>query len=297
MKLLRLRSLKLVLLIPVILAVLFSMVAHPFAQTELRLPSRSGHVNDFARVVEEKTKQRLESILEEVKQKSGIEFDLATVETTGGQDIFSFSRQLGRDWKVGAGDSIKKGLVLVVATNEKTMFVQFSKSVQRELPEGILGEMSRRMRALIGAGQFGEGISDGVQYFVSKLSNKFGFSLEEIDKTLAVPAVENPAQVDSPAAKSTDEAGPVVTTPIKTSKRRDEITTSSRTLVSKRATTPADDEAEAEEVELTLTLPADQRVAKLKEFLDTRPNSKARSRALELLVSAHAALGDQRLKS
>ena len=83
MNLLPLCSLKLVLLIIVIVAVLFSMVAHPFAQTELRLPSRSGHVNDFAGVVEEKTKQRLESLLENVKQRSGIEFDLATVETTG----------------------------------------------------------------------------------------------------------------------------------------------------------------------------------------------------------------------
>ena len=295
MKLLRLRSLKLVLLITVIVAVLFSMVAHPFAQTELRLPSRSGHVNDFAGVVEEKTKQRLESILENVKQRSGIEFDLATVETTGRQDIFSFSRQLARDWNVGAGNSIKKSLLLVVSTNEKTMFIQFSKSVQRELPEGILGEMSQRMRALVGVGQFGEGISDGVQYFVSKLSQKIGFSLEEIDKTLTVPAIENPARVDSPAAKSTDEAGPVVTTPTRISKRRDEI--AAPTIAAKRATTPADDEAEAEEVELTLTLPADQRVDKLKEFLDTRPNSKARSRALDVLVSAHAALGDQRLKS
>jgi tetratricopeptide (TPR) repeat protein len=291
------RSLKFVSLITVIFAVPFLMVANPFAQTKLRLPSRTGHVNDFAGVVEESTKQRLESVLANVKQRSGIEFALATVETTGAQDIFDFSRQLAHDWNVGAGNSIKKSLLLVVSTNDKTMFIQFSKSVQRELPEGILGEMSQRMRSLVGSGQFGEGISDGVQYFVSKLSKKIGFSLEEIDKSLPVASVEIPAHVDSTAARSTDEAGPAVTTPVKLSKPRDQIAAPPRTIASRKASTPVDDEAEAEEVELTLTLPVDQRVVKLKEFLDTHPNSKARSRALELLVSAHAALGDRLLKS
>ncbi len=40
-----------------------------------------------------------------------------------------------------------------------------------------------------------------------------------------------------------------------------------------------------------------ERAVKLKEFLDTHPNSKARPHAIEYLISAHAALGDQKLKN
>ena len=40
-----------------------------------------------------------------------------------------------------------------------------------------------------------------------------------------------------------------------------------------------------------------ERAVKLKEFLDTHPNSKARPRAIELLISTHAGLGDQKLKN
>jgi tetratricopeptide (TPR) repeat protein len=40
-----------------------------------------------------------------------------------------------------------------------------------------------------------------------------------------------------------------------------------------------------------------ERAVKLKEFLDTHPTSKARPRAVELLISTHAALGDQKLKN
>jgi hypothetical protein len=46
---------------------------------------------------------------------------------------------------------------------------------------------------------------------------------------------------------------------------------------------------EIDEVELTLTKPLPERAVKLKEFLDTHPDSKARPRAIELLISTHAA--------
>jgi tetratricopeptide (TPR) repeat protein/outer membrane biosynthesis protein TonB len=54
---------------------------------------------------------------------------------------------------------------------------------------------------------------------------------------------------------------------------------------------------EVDEVELTLTKPLAERAVKLKEFLDTHPTSKARPRAVELLISTHASLGDQMLKN
>ncbi len=58
---------------------------------------------------------------------------------------------------------------------------------------------------------------------------------------------------------------------------------------------PTDDESE--EVELTLTLPVADRISKLKAFLEAFPNSKSKPRAIELLISSYAAVGDQKLKS
>jgi tetratricopeptide (TPR) repeat protein len=50
-------------------------------------------------------------------------------------------------------------------------------------------------------------------------------------------------------------------------------------------------------VELTLTLPLAKRAQTLKSFLETHPDSKARPRAKELLLSTYAGLGDQFLKN
>ena len=54
-------------------------------------------------------------------------------------------------------------------------------------------------------------------------------------------------------------------------------------------------EDEKEEVELTLTKPAAERIELLKQFIAAHPKSAAISRAQELIVTAHATLGDQKL--
>ena len=76
------------------------------------------------------------------------------------------------------------------------------------------------------------------------------------------------------------------------------ITPKTEAIKQKTATDLAEEELdEIDEVELTLTKPLPERAVKLKEFLDTHPTSKARPRAIELLISTHAGLGDQKLKN
>lgn len=291
------RNLRSSLIFFVIVAFLFPfsyLGVNPRAQSQTELPARTGYVNDFAGVLDEKTKQRLEAILENVQRRSGIALNVATVQTTGVQDIFDFSRQLANNWDIGARNS-KKSLLLVMSVNEKAVFTQFSKSVQPQLPEGILGELGVRMRAPVGAGNFGEGLSNGVQHLVSALAQKIGFDLTDIDQPPAATALVTPDE--NPTAGNTEEAARVVTTPTINLTRSRTVSPKPRASTSKTASDPIDDEAEAEEVELTLTLPLQERLTTLKEFLATHQNSKANARAIELLVSTHAGLGDQRLKN
>src|SRR6185437_11505104 len=212
--------------------------------------------------------------------------------------ISAFSLQLAKDWNVGARTTMKKSLLMVVAVDEKPSFTVFSKSVQNDLPEGVLGEMGQRMRALIDASQFSEGLNAGVRHFVTSLSQKLAFNTDDFDKA---PAGNSSAN-DQPASKPEAQAVPavasastdVVPTTIKPSTVR---TPSASNKTRKPAAAPADDQADAEEVSLTLTKPVEERVGLLKTFLDTHPDSRSRALALEILVSARAAVGDQRLKA
>lgn len=123
--------------------------------------------------------------------------------------------------------------------------------------------------------------------------------------------VSEPTPTESPKTEPTPEAAPSespkteAVTPPKTETpnpprtKSVSATTKVKTpAVKKTAEQIAEEELdELEEVELTLTKPLAERAVKLKEFLDTHPTSKARPRAVELLISTHAALGDQKLKN
>jgi len=302
----------------------FSVGVDQFAQTTLRMPARVGHVNDFAGVVDERTRQQLENTLDNVKQKTGIEFVVATVESTSGQEIFVFSRQLASDWDIGVRTSPKKSLLLVVAVKEKQSFALFSRSAQSDLPEGVLGALSQGMRTLINSGKFSEGLNAGIQRFVSVLAQKLAVDPADFNKIPDSATATSPA-TDPSLVKTSNGTRPRVTKPtaIATPEVRPEtkvaepVTIESRPAVTEAAPTavktsaPRDeksatkisaadqlliDEDESEEVELTLTLPLAARVAKLKSFIDENPDSKSKPRAIELLISAYAGLGDQKLK-
>jgi tetratricopeptide (TPR) repeat protein/uncharacterized membrane protein YgcG len=302
-------------------ATLFFVSANQFAQTKPQLPARTGYVSDFTGVVNQTTRQQLENLLTNVKLKTGIEFDIAVVDSTGGQEISVYAGQLAQDWGVGSHNSPKKSLLLVLAVGEKTSFTRFSRSVQRQLPEGVLGEMGQRMRSHVEAGQFSEGLEAGVRHFVNAMATKLGLNAADFAATAQVdsasnadspgavanstPEKTNPAVSESPV----DLAPATVTAPVVPASSDATVATRTRPRSASRnevaptgnkkpetTTGAVSDEDESEEVELTLTKPVAARIGLLKTFLATHPDSKSRGRAIELLVSAHAALGDELLK-
>lgn len=366
----------------------------PLAQTtQARQPSQvatpTTHISDPANIMDQKIRTQLEGLLANLKEKTRIQLYVAVVEGTSGQTVADFSQRLANEWNVGAKTSKTKSLLLVVSAESKSSFTQFSRSVQAQLPEGILGEMSYRMRGPLGEGLITEAIDGGVRLFVNALAEKIGFnaadlepstvavdetvsatqtqpvliSANDVEKTRprvvtgapktqdpqpspspsetpkpeqspeqspevpkAEPTVEptpepTPAETPSPSAspaespktdptpsETTKPAETVITElpaaetkPATTKPPRRNITAKGSTTVAKtppkKEPEPVVEEDEEETVSLTLVLPLAERTVKLKEFLDTHPNSKERARAIEYLVSAHASLGDQKLKN
>lgn len=335
----------------------FLISANPFAQSN-QLPAPSSHLSDFAGVIDAETKARLESLLQGLKEKSKIDLYVAVVESTGTQEIAPFSQQLARDWNIGAKTGRTKSLLLVVSTASKSSFTQFTRMVQPDLPDGVLGEMSYRMSGPLSDGRFAEAVDSGIHVFANALAEKIGFKVSDIETTSTVAAntsvpTDSPQQIlvstkdtprtrprvvsdapkaeaqatppveapktepaaeptpeptasESPAAEPTEspktEPTPSESPKTETAKpgRRKPPAAAPRSAPVKQKTAAEiaeQDADESEEVELTLTKPLPERAVKLKEFLDTHPESKARPRAVELLISTHAGLGDQKLKN
>ncbi len=300
------RNLRLIILFSTVFGVFFYSSTNPFAQSKTL--ARTSHINDFAGVIKDETKQRLDTILQNVQLKSGVQFDVALVQSTDGRDISDYSLELARDWKVGTRTTVKKSLLLVVSITDKSTFTRFSKGIQDDLPEGMLAEMGQRLRTLLEAEQFDLGLSDAVEFFVANLGKKMAFTLDDVAQNPSQPESQVPEKTSSPSEQTATASTSELATGNETRKRqvtsepvKISASATARTNVRKQAApkvnTAEDDADESEEVELTLTLPLDERIVKLKEFIEKLPNSKSKPRAYELLVSAHATLGDKQLKS
>ena len=156
------------------------------AYTQSPLPAPTGFVNDYANVVDAATKQRLETILTNLKERGDIEFAVVTVPTTGGEEIFEYSLKVARGWGIGSDQGEKNGLLLVVAVQDRKYFTQVSRHLEGDLPDSLVAQIGReRLREPFRQGNYSQGLSDFVMTAAATLAEKRNFQVEGIDRSKA----------------------------------------------------------------------------------------------------------------
>lgn len=149
--------------------------------TQSPLPAPTGYVNDFAKVLDAQTAQRLETTLTNLDRQQQIQFAVATVDTTNGQEIFDYSMAVARGWGLGAKDVQKPSLLLLVAIKDRKYFTQVSRHLEGELPDGLVGQIQReKLVPAFRAGDYSRGIEDTIDEYISVTANKRGFSTDTI---------------------------------------------------------------------------------------------------------------------
>jgi len=402
-----------IILLAIVSAILLCwVVASPHISAQGRLPKPTAHINDFAEVLDAATKQRLEKVLENLKQRTDVNFVILTVKSAGAEDLYDYSLRIANDWVVGTPASSNKSILLVLAADNGKFFGQISNGARSFLPDGLIGEMAQRMRPKIESAGYNQGLLTGIEVFTNGLGERHNFTFAELDpragenliaeqqrpRTVESPATQPiekatetptetptpertpepgpsaapepspsiplvPSVIASPQPNATPEGSPSpsaqpsetpppasplpATTPVtspdatpqptaqpttqavaqtvesptpaeaketatpvatpvenpaaqaapsRTNDAASNLARPSRTATDRKAA-PANPDDEKEEVELTLTLPADKRIEALKAFIAAHPQSVAVPRANELIIVAHAMLGDQKLRA
>jgi uncharacterized protein len=145
------------------------------------LPQPTGYVNDYARVIDSATRNRIETTLSNLDRQQQIQFSVVTVDTTGGQEIFDFSLAVARGWGIGAKDAQKPSLLLLVAIKDRKYFTQVSRHLEGDLPDGLVGQIQReQLVPAFKAGQYGQGLADTIDTFITTVAQKNGFSPDTI---------------------------------------------------------------------------------------------------------------------
>ena len=146
-------------------------------QEESPLPPPTGHINDYAHVLNSKTKQKLEETLAKLQTRSGVSFAVVMIDTTGSATIFDYSLAVARGWKLGGPNG--DGLLLMVAIRDRQWHIQVTRHLETDLPGEEVGKLGQLMTDSFRRKHYGEGVRKCVDATIARLASLRGFKMDQ----------------------------------------------------------------------------------------------------------------------
>lgn len=129
-------------IVALLLAALFAL---PGAAAEkLEDLNNSNYVNDFAGVIDQPTRDKLNALGLELQQKTGAQMFIATIHTLDGESLEDFSLRLATAWKIGKKE-VSNGVLILLVVDDRKYRVEVGYGLEAILPDGKVGGFGREM--------------------------------------------------------------------------------------------------------------------------------------------------------
>ncbi len=127
-------------------------------------------VVDQANILNPQEKQRLEAQLRSIYQQGLAQAAVVIVPTTNGLPIFDYALQVAEKWQLG-DDAIDDGLLIVVAVNDRDMYILTGYGLEGVLPDAAVNRIIREdITPLFKQDNYGAGILAGVNALQARLT-------------------------------------------------------------------------------------------------------------------------------
>jgi uncharacterized protein len=121
-------------------------------------PRPSGLINDFAGLIPQGDKQRMDMLAKEVLQKTGTSVVVATMQAIGDADVPTYATQLYQAWGIGKKGE-DKGVLIFMALKERRIRIETGYGVEGILPDGLVGEILDKYAVpFLKKDQYGKGL-------------------------------------------------------------------------------------------------------------------------------------------
>jgi uncharacterized protein len=158
------------------------------------LPMPSEYVDDLAHVVNAQDKHTLNGILQELEQKTGVQYIILTVDTTGGIPIEEFSITLAHNrWKLGQKGK-DNGLLFTLAVKDKTYRFEVGYGLEGFVTDRFVGQVGRDVLVpYLRQGDYSRGIYEANLQVVRKIADETGVHLTGMPNLPQIPTRGGPA--------------------------------------------------------------------------------------------------------
>jgi uncharacterized protein len=151
------------------------------------VPRPEGFVTDRAGVIDAATEQKLTRLLEELRQKTGAEIAVLTVDSTAPLDDFTYAMQVVDAWKPGKKGE-DTGVLVLLAVQDRKVRVLVGYGLEGILPDGLVGNIQdREMVPEFRAGRPAVGIWRGVAALAQRIAADRGVELTGMPAPRAAP--------------------------------------------------------------------------------------------------------------
>lgn len=136
-------------------------------------PEAQGWVSDHAGLLTLDERASLESQLSAFEARSGVEFAILTVPSTGAESIAEFSLRVAREWGVGKKKS-ENGLLIVVAREDRRARIEVADGLaQGSIPDSLAQDvMTRLMVPAFRDGRWADGLVAGTRSLIAAAEAK-----------------------------------------------------------------------------------------------------------------------------
>ncbi|UCG46505.1 MAG: TPM domain-containing protein [Phycisphaerales bacterium] len=170
------------------LTVLITCIALDAKGGQANLPLPKQYVEDHANVIERAYEQRLNGILQELAQKTGAQYIILTVKSTGGLDIEQFSMDLAEKWKLGRKDT-DNGMLFTLALKEKRWRFEVGYGLEGYVTDAYCGRVGREVLApYLRKGQYSQGIYQANLRVIQRIAGEAGVALTGMPTPAPLPS-------------------------------------------------------------------------------------------------------------
>ncbi len=139
-----------------------------------------GFVSDYAHVLSASEEQQLVSMITELRQKTGAELAVVTLQSLEGNEIDDFSNRLFEKWGIGQKGK-DNGLLFLVAMKDRKMRIEVGYGLEGAIPDAKAGRIRREViTPYFKSGNPGRGIVAGVAALSQEIAKEYGVQLTGI---------------------------------------------------------------------------------------------------------------------
>ena len=148
-----------------------------FAQEPDYPAAPQGYVNDYSHLLEPSDAAKITGLLEELDRKTSAQVAVVTVKTTQPETIEGYAVKLFEKWGMGQKEK-DNGVLLLIASEDRRVRIETGYGLEGALPDATCRTIIERIFIPhFKAGQYSEGIVQGVNAIVGLIAKEYGIDL------------------------------------------------------------------------------------------------------------------------